>query len=183
MTLSYMWGNPSVTQPITVDDDKTFPATASLQTALRHLRFQDGVRRLWVDAPPAEWQLDGSCAQREPHILARSTNRVHARLALIINYEGDSEVWSYEESLAEKYTCIAWLLIFKCNSLRFLADVKLTEKSDPTVIGLPSWVPNWNPPGNAAFFHTSFRAAGDIPMLPYPLGGHMEEKILNARGF
>ncbi|KAK2480511.1 hypothetical protein H9L39_06150 [Fusarium oxysporum f. sp. albedinis] len=45
-----MWGNPSVTQPITVDDDKTFPATLSLQTALRHLRLQDGVRRLWVDA-------------------------------------------------------------------------------------------------------------------------------------
>ncbi|EXL67483.1 hypothetical protein FOPG_16411 [Fusarium oxysporum f. sp. conglutinans race 2 54008] len=110
-------------------------------------------------------------------------DRVHATLGLIIDYEGDNEVWSYEESLAEKYTRIAWLLIFKCNSLRFLADVKLTEKPDPTVIGLPSWVPNWNPPGNAAFFHASFRAAGDIPMFPYPLGGHMEERILNARGF
>ncbi|KAJ9424373.1 hypothetical protein QL093DRAFT_2561498 [Fusarium oxysporum] len=110
-------------------------------------------------------------------------DRVHATLGLIIDYEGDDKVWSYEESLAEKYTRIAWLLIFKCNSLRFLADVKLTEKPDPTVIGLPSWVPNWNPPWNAAFFHASFRAAGDIPMFPYPLGGHMEERILNVQGF
>jgi hypothetical protein len=110
-------------------------------------------------------------------------DRVHATLGLIIDYEGDDKVWSYEESLAEKYTRIAWLLIFKCNSLRFLADVKLTEKPDTTVIGLPSWVPNWNPPWNAAFFHASFRAAGDIPMFPYPLGGHMEERILNVQGF
>ncbi|ENH75805.1 Heterokaryon incompatibility protein 6, OR allele [Fusarium oxysporum f. sp. cubense race 1] len=356
--LSYMWGNPSVTQPITVDDDKTFPATVSLQTALRHLRLQDGVRRLWVDAvalmkgiyskagtvrvwidvnlspddsavrkllslssrstmddlgnhpvswepliplfqspywdrlwiqqellfakrlefhcrgvnipgnslmkfqhlvfhksslgrgpfdtlsdwatfgkqvsirdfcsrnllgwrkmlecklpvephslvpdyslrePPAEWQLDpnkwGPALSASPiymlgalrHVrdlkVTDPKDRVHATLGLIIDYEGDNEVWSYEESLAEKYTRIAWLLIFKCNSLRFLADVKLTKKPDPTVIGLPSWVPNWNPPGNAAFFHASFRAAGDIPMFPYPLGGHMEERILNARGF
>ncbi|EXL63462.1 hypothetical protein FOCG_01796 [Fusarium oxysporum f. sp. radicis-lycopersici 26381] len=149
--------------------------------------------------PPAEWQLDpnkwGPALSASPiymlgairHVrdlkVTDPKDRVHATLGLIIDYEGDNEVWSYEESLAEKYTRIAWLLIFKCNSLRFLADVKLTEKPDPTVIGLPSWVPNWNPPGNAAFFHASFRAAGDIPMFPYPLGGHMEERILNARGF
>ncbi|EXL64740.1 hypothetical protein FOPG_19004 [Fusarium oxysporum f. sp. conglutinans race 2 54008] len=370
--LSYMWGNPSVTQPITVDDDKTFPATVSLQTALRHLRLQDGVRRLWVDAvcinqndnnersrqvavmkriyakartvrvwidvnlspddgavrkllslssrstmddlgndpvfwepliplfqslywdrlwiqqellfakrlefhchgvnipgdnlmkfqhlvfqksslgrgpfdplsdwatfgkqisirdfcsrnllgwrkmleckvpvephslvpdyslrkPPAELQFDpnkwGPAFSASPiymlgalrHVrdlkVTEPKDRVHATLGLIIDYEGANEVWSYEESLADKYTRIAWLLILKCNSLRFLADVKLTEKPDPTVIGLPSWVPNWNPPGNAAFFHASFRAAGDIPMFPYPLGEHMEERILNARGF
>ncbi|KAM0083446.1 hypothetical protein ACKRZS_004351 [Fusarium odoratissimum] len=149
--------------------------------------------------PPAEWQLDpnkwGPALSASPiymlgalrHVrdlkVTDPKDRVHATLGLIIDYEGDNEVWGYEESLAEKYTRIAWLLIFKCNSLRFLADVKLTEKPDPTVIGLPSWVPNWNPPGNAAFFHASFGAAGDIPMFPYPLGGHMEERILNARGF
>ncbi|QKD57099.2 uncharacterized protein FOBCDRAFT_139600 [Fusarium oxysporum Fo47] len=149
--------------------------------------------------PPAELQFDpnkwGPAFSASPiymlgalrHVrdlkVTEPKDRVHATLGLIIDYEGANEVWSYEESLTDKYTRIAWLLILKCNSLRFLADVKLTEKPDPTVIGLPSWVPNWNPPGNAAFFHASFRAAGDIPMFPYPLGEHMEERILNARGF
>jgi hypothetical protein len=48
--LSYMWGNPSVTRQITLDDDETFPVTVSLENALRHIRLQNEIRHLWVDA-------------------------------------------------------------------------------------------------------------------------------------
>ncbi|WAO96031.1 Hypothetical protein NCS54_01368800 [Fusarium falciforme] len=370
--LSYMWGDPSVTQPITVDNNESFPATASLHEALRHLRLPDQVRHLWVDAvcinqsdtkershqvalmkdiyskagtvrvwidvhlsphndavrkllsfssrstlddlgddpvfwepliplfqspywdrlwiqqelvfasklefhchgvnipgdslmafqhlvfqksspsqgpfdpvhdwgifgkrasirkfcsrnllgwrkmleckvpvdphslvpnyslrkPPAEWQLDpnkwGPSMSTSPIYLLGALrhvrdlkvtdpkDRIHATLGLVIDYDDDGEIWDYEAGLAEKYTRIAWLLIFKCNSLRFFADIKLTKKPDPTVSGLPSWAPNWNSPGNADYFHASFRAAGDIPMFPYPLGEEMEEGIMHARGF
>ncbi|KAM0543272.1 hypothetical protein ACHAPJ_012418 [Fusarium lateritium] len=370
--LSYMWGDPSVTLPITVDDDDAFPATISLQTALRHLRLQNRPRRLWVDAvcikqndiherkfqvalmkdiyskartvrvwidinlspddhavqkllsisslstlddlgddpkfwepliplfqspywdrlwiqqelvfarelefhchglsipgnslmkfqhlvfqktslcpgpfdplsdweifrkqasihdfcsrnllgwrkmleckvpvdphslvpdyslrkPPAEWQLDpnkwGPALSASPIYMLGALrrvrdlkvtdpkDRVHATLSLVIDYNDDGEVWGYEGSLVDKYTRIAWLLIFKCNSLRFLADVNLTEQPNPAVVGLPSWAPNWSSPGNAAYFHAHFRAAGDIPMFPYPLREGMGQGIMNARGF
>jgi hypothetical protein len=48
--LSYMWGNPSDTRLITVENDQAFPVTVSLENALRHIRLQTRIRNLWIDA-------------------------------------------------------------------------------------------------------------------------------------
>lgn len=48
--LSYMWGDPLVTRQITLDDDETFLVTVPLENALRHIRLQNEIRYLWVDA-------------------------------------------------------------------------------------------------------------------------------------
>ena len=49
--LSYVWGDAATTLPIYVGSQrKRFGATTNLECALRHLRYQDGDRILWVDA-------------------------------------------------------------------------------------------------------------------------------------
>lgn len=47
--LSYVWGNPNDTQSILVNGHY-FQVTQSLYTALLHIRDDQLVRRLWVDA-------------------------------------------------------------------------------------------------------------------------------------
>lgn len=47
--LSYVWGNPNDTQSILVNGHD-FQVTQSLYTALLHIRDDQLVRRLWVDA-------------------------------------------------------------------------------------------------------------------------------------
>ena len=47
--LSYVWGDPSITQSIQVDG-KPFDITLNLVAALRRLRYPNNNRRLWVDA-------------------------------------------------------------------------------------------------------------------------------------
>ncbi len=47
--LSYEWGNPKETVPIFLDGTE-FSITLNLEKALRHLRFADVPRVLWVDA-------------------------------------------------------------------------------------------------------------------------------------
>ncbi|KAF8860906.1 HET-domain-containing protein [Acephala macrosclerotiorum] len=48
--LSYVWGDASITQPITFNSTPDFPVTRNLAIALHHLRLFDRERRLWVDA-------------------------------------------------------------------------------------------------------------------------------------
>lgn len=48
--LSYQWGDPTDVRHITLDNDHAFPITVSLDNALRHIRLQNGIRRLWADA-------------------------------------------------------------------------------------------------------------------------------------
>jgi len=48
--LSYCWGDPNVTEPITFNGVADFPVTANLASALRHYRKTDGLLFLWVDA-------------------------------------------------------------------------------------------------------------------------------------
>jgi hypothetical protein len=49
--LSYVWGDAATTLPIYVGSQrKRFEATTNLECALRHLRYQDRGRILWVDA-------------------------------------------------------------------------------------------------------------------------------------
>lgn len=48
--LSYLWGDPSVTAPITVEHDKHFQVTVNLEKALRDLRQEEQSVILWVDA-------------------------------------------------------------------------------------------------------------------------------------
>lgn len=47
--LSYAWGDPNVTLPITVDG-RTLHVTTNLDIALRHLRWPRQPRILWIDA-------------------------------------------------------------------------------------------------------------------------------------
>ncbi|KAK6071048.1 heterokaryon incompatibility protein [Seiridium cupressi] len=47
--LSYIWGDPTVTQPVIVDGNE-MQVTTNLKAALRHLRSDQKPRTLWVDA-------------------------------------------------------------------------------------------------------------------------------------
>lgn len=47
--LSYVWGSPAGSRPITVDG-QSLPITNNCEEALRHLRLPAKARRLWVDA-------------------------------------------------------------------------------------------------------------------------------------
>lgn len=47
--LSYAWGDPNETSPITLNG-QTFPVTTNLRDALQHLRYADKPRMLWIDA-------------------------------------------------------------------------------------------------------------------------------------
>ena len=47
--LSYVWGDPTVTLPILLDGLE-FQVTSNLESALRHLRYHDRNRTLWIDA-------------------------------------------------------------------------------------------------------------------------------------
>jgi hypothetical protein len=47
--LSYVWGDPNATRPITLNGH-TFEVTTNLEAAIRHLRFQDQDRVFWIDA-------------------------------------------------------------------------------------------------------------------------------------
>jgi hypothetical protein len=47
--LSYVWGDPKVTKDITING-QVFAATANLESALRHVRYPDASRTLWIDA-------------------------------------------------------------------------------------------------------------------------------------
>lgn len=110
-------------------------------------------------------------------------DRVIATLNLVIDYDDDGEEVDYEQSLAERYLRVARLLLFSCNSLQFLVMAKIHPISDPSFQGLPSWAPNWNPPGNTEYFLGPFHAAGDLPMYGTPFKEDIEDGILHARGF
>ncbi|KAM0806950.1 putative Heterokaryon incompatibility domain-containing protein [Seiridium cardinale] len=47
--LSYVWGDPTITQPVIVDGNE-MQVTTNLEAALRHLRSDQKPRTLWVDA-------------------------------------------------------------------------------------------------------------------------------------
>jgi len=48
-SLSYAWGDPKARTPVIVDG-KRLGVTVNLQTALKHLRYQDRSRFLWAGA-------------------------------------------------------------------------------------------------------------------------------------
>ncbi|KAJ4363884.1 hypothetical protein N0V83_009336 [Neocucurbitaria cava] len=149
--------------------------------------------------PKAKWQLDprrwGPWLSTSPIYLlgmlrhSQALNatdprdRVNATLNLVIDYDDDGEEVDYEQNLAERYLRVARLLLFKCNSLQFLVIAKINKFPDPTFQSLPSWAPNWNPPGNAEYFLAPFQAAGDLPMYSTPFEEDIEDGILHARGF
>ncbi|KAK3935043.1 heterokaryon incompatibility protein-domain-containing protein [Diplogelasinospora grovesii] len=149
--------------------------------------------------PTAEWQLSprkwgpwlstspiyllGMLRHSQTLNVTDPRDRVNATLNLVIDYEDDGSQVSYEESLAERYLGVGRILLFTCNSLQFLAMAKLRTIPDPIVQGLPSWAPNWNPPGNAEYFLSPFHAAGDLPMYSTPFQEDVKDGILHARGF
>jgi hypothetical protein len=149
--------------------------------------------------PPAEWQLNpkkwGPSLSTCPiyllgmlrHVqglkVTDPRDRVNAALNLAIDYNNDGSPPGHEKTLADSYTTIARILPFKCNSLQFLPQAKLLQDSDSTVKGLPSWAPNWNPPGSAGYFWVPFRAAGDLPMYTWPFQEDIGDGIFHARGF
>lgn len=47
--ISYAWGDPSIKVPLDVHDS-VLDVTRNLYTALKHLRYRDRPRFIWVDA-------------------------------------------------------------------------------------------------------------------------------------
>ena len=151
--------------------------------------------------PKAEWQLDpgkwgpwlstspiyllGMLRRSQALNVTEPKDRVHATLNLVIDYNDDGEEMDYDQSLAELYLSVARVLLFTCNSLQLLAMARINAIPDPTytVEGLPSWAPNWNPPGNAECFLGAFHAAGGLPMYSTPFKEDIRDGVLHARGF
>lgn len=148
--------------------------------------------------PTAAWALDyrawGSSVGSNPINLlgmlryaqslqvTDARDRIVATMSLAIDYDEDGSPMDYSRSLADLYLSIASILPFKCNSLQFLPQAKLLKYPDPTVLGLASWAPNWNPPCTAGFFLGDYHASGDLPMYEYALRG-AREGVFRARGF
>lgn len=149
--------------------------------------------------PKARWQLDprkwgphlstssiyllGMLRQSQSLEVTDPRDRVNATMNLVIDYDDDGYEADYEQDIAEVYLRVAELLPWACNSLQFLTMAKTCTLPDPEVQGLPSWAPNWNTPGNAEYFLSSFHAAGDLPMYSTPFQADMEDGFLHARGF
>lgn len=47
--VSYVWGDATVTKPITLDG-RAYPVTTNLYTGLQFLRYKEAQRRLWIDS-------------------------------------------------------------------------------------------------------------------------------------
>lgn len=47
--LSYCWGDPTITTPITLNG-QPYPVTTNLEQALRYIRLEHECRPLWIDA-------------------------------------------------------------------------------------------------------------------------------------
>lgn len=47
--VSYVWGDATVTKPITLDG-RIYPVTTNLYTGLQFLRYKESPRRLWIDS-------------------------------------------------------------------------------------------------------------------------------------
>ncbi|KAF7531303.1 hypothetical protein G7054_g9011 [Neopestalotiopsis clavispora] len=109
-------------------------------------------------------------------------DRVAATIHLAIDYQDDGEPFSYDEKVAEAYSNIARLLVFKCSSLLFLPYAKASRWDDESTEGLPSWAPNWNPPGNGSYFQCHYNASGGLPMYGTPFLDDIDEGIFYARG-
>lgn len=150
--------------------------------------------------PEAQWQIDpiklgpwmstnpiyllGMLRHSQALNVTDPQDRVNATMNLVSEHydDGDGTV-DYEQSLSERYTSVSRLLPFKCNSIQFLTMAKINSTPDPTVLDLPSWAPNWNPPGNAEYFSCPFQAAGDLPMYGTPFKNDVHDGIFHARGF
>jgi hypothetical protein len=61
--LSYVWGNPNVTRPITLNGH-TFELTTNLDAAIKHLRFQDRIESSGSMRSPSTKQIPTSGIRR-----------------------------------------------------------------------------------------------------------------------
>ncbi|KAF2995167.1 hypothetical protein E8E14_002022 [Neopestalotiopsis sp. 37M] len=148
--------------------------------------------------PDAEWAIEynkwGPFLSEEPIYLlgmlryaqrlgaTEPRDRVAATTHLAIDYQDDGTPFSYDEKVTEAYLDIARILVFRCNSLLFLPYAKASRWDDESTEGLPSWAPNWNPPGNASYFQGHYNASGGLPMFELPFLDEIHEGILHARG-
>jgi hypothetical protein len=145
-------------------------------------RLDPGQWGAWMSTSPI--YLLGMLRCSQSLKMTDTRDRVAATLNLVVDYDDDgSECSPYDTSLANTYLAVARLLVFKCNSLQFLAMTKLPHTTDPKFKALPSWAPNWDLPGNAECFLAPFRTAGDLPMYGFPFQEDMEDGILHVRGF
>ncbi|KAL5325717.1 hypothetical protein ACEPPN_006847 [Leptodophora sp. 'Broadleaf-Isolate-01'] len=109
--LSYVWGDPKITQQIIIDG-KPFQVTTNLARALRHLRAREKPRRLWVDAicidqrnaeeRSSQILLMRDVFQRASKVvvwLGESTLASRAAFSLIRAVDfGDVEFWKQKEN-------------------------------------------------------------------------------------
>lgn len=78
---------------------------------------------------------------------------------------------------------VAYLLLFKYNSLQILSQARLPRDPEYAIRGLPSWALNWNAPIGVGYFWIPFRAASDLPIYKFPLQQDLNDGVLYARGF
>ena len=92
--LSYVWGDPTVTEPIFMSTGQQLAATTNLVAALRRLRHKQQPRVLWVDALCINQKdLDERAAQ------VIQMSKIYAWAAQVL-------IWLGEENENEGYRCL-----------------------------------------------------------------------------
>ncbi|OCL14971.1 HET-domain-containing protein, partial [Glonium stellatum] len=125
-SLSYQWGNPTITSTINLERDVNFKVTVSLEIAMRNIRRPDHAIIIWID---------GICINQQD---VKERNRQVAMMRDIYSNAATVRVWIDEE--------------IDANSPAFRALPALNENSKPEDLGEdPDW---WTP--IAKIFNSSY---------------------------
>ncbi|KAF2102642.1 hypothetical protein NA57DRAFT_33223, partial [Rhizodiscina lignyota] len=85
--LSYVWGDPNITESIKLERDPIlfhyFHVTTNLEAALRHLRLKEKERIIWIDAICID---QGNRKERELQV--QNMGKIYARAAKVVVWLG-----------------------------------------------------------------------------------------------
>jgi hypothetical protein len=198
--LSYVWGDEHITKFILLDQCG-FSATLNLEVALRHLRWEDRPRTLWVDAICVNQE---NIAERNSQVqLMRSIYEKASRVLVWLGEEADdsgvaldlvSSMKNYDfEKLASEQNYIAknpvpkeWKALFKLSQRPWWSRVWTVQElavAKTAVVGCgQKWIP-WSDFTNAAF-HISMRAwdVGPEYMVVGPNGSPLSHLVVMLEG-
>lgn len=147
--LSYLWGDPTVTETIRLDGDSVLRLTSSIADALRRVRLPDRTRAVWADQicvnqkdmaeRSQQVKLMGSvyrCAERvlvwlgrDPRGKAEEARRMIERLDELFSHDGDAnrdERVDYNKALDE-FSAWQWRALSKLSRLDYVSQTLLSS--------------------------------------------------------
>lgn len=156
--ISYVWGDPRVTETITLDDDSVLYLTPSIADALRRMRLPDTTRAVWADQicinqkdkseRSQQVKLMGSLYRsaervlvwlgRDPSGNAESARRLIEGLDELFRYgddaDGDESV-NYAEALAG-FPASQWMALSELNRLDYVSLPSCVVRNSTCVVVL-----------------------------------------------